>query len=80
MKEAKGSGAFVVAGEGLPVGPLGGQGAVESFDLAVLPGAVRSDERLGGPKLCADSLWECLYAQVLSVITRSMEVKPCSAK
>jgi hypothetical protein len=44
----KGGGAFVVAGEDLAVGPLGGQGAVESFDLAVLPGAVRLDDRLPG--------------------------------
>ena len=28
----------------LPVRPLGLQGAVEPFDLAVLPGAVRADE------------------------------------
>src|SRR5918998_5509024 len=42
----KGGGALVVAGERLPVGPLGDQGAVESFDLAVLPGAVRLDELL----------------------------------
>jgi hypothetical protein len=39
---------MVVAGEDLPVGPLGGQGAVESFDLAVLPGAVRLDELVRG--------------------------------
>src|SRR3954447_12153858 len=44
----KGGGALVVAGEGLPVGPLGGQRAVEAFDLAVLPGAVRLDELLPG--------------------------------
>ena len=36
----KGGGAVVVAGEDLPVGPFGGQGAVEPFDLAVLPWAV----------------------------------------
>src|SRR5690606_18899368 len=37
-----------VAGEHLPVGPLGLQGPVESFDLAVLPGAVWLDEHLPG--------------------------------
>ena len=36
----------MVGGEDLPVGPLGGQGAVEPLDLAVLPGAVGSDELL----------------------------------
>ena len=47
----KGGGAFVVAGEDLPVGPLGGQGAVEALDLAVLPGAVGLDELLRGAEL-----------------------------
>src|SRR3954454_6710115 len=49
----KGGGALVVAGEDLAVGPLGDQGAVEPFDLAVLPGAVRLDELLPGPELGA---------------------------
>src|SRR3954453_22881966 len=40
----KGGGAFVVVGEDLAVGPLGDQGAVEAFGLAVLPWAVRLDE------------------------------------
>src|SRR3982751_814249 len=40
----KGGGALVVAGEDLAVGPFGGQRAVEPFDLAVLPRAVRLDE------------------------------------
>jgi hypothetical protein len=31
-------GAFVVRGEGLPVGPFGLQGPVEAFDFPVLPG------------------------------------------
>src|SRR3954465_1521403 len=44
----KGGGALVVAGEDLAVGPLGDQGAVEPFDLAVLPGTVRLDELLPG--------------------------------
>jgi hypothetical protein len=44
----KGGGAFVVGEEDLPVGPLGLQGAVEAFDLAVLPGAVGLDELLLG--------------------------------
>jgi hypothetical protein len=44
----KGGGSFLVAVEGLPVGPFGGQGPVESLDLAVLPGAVRLDEDLPG--------------------------------
>src|SRR3954454_11223095 len=40
--------AVVVAGEGPGVGPLGAQGAVEAFDFAVGPGAVRSGELLPG--------------------------------
>src|SRR3954469_11309830 len=51
----KGGGALGVAGECLPVGPFGGQGAVEAFDLAVLPGAVRLDELLPGAQ-CGDDL------------------------
>jgi hypothetical protein len=47
----KGSCAFVVPGEGLAVGPLGGQGAVEAFDLAVLPRAVRLGELLSAAPL-----------------------------
>ena len=42
----QGCGAFVVAGEGLAVGPFGEQGAVEAFGFPVLPGAVRLDEDL----------------------------------
>src|SRR3954451_25422930 len=41
-------GALVVAGEDPGVGPFGAQGAVEAFDLAVGPGAVRADELLPG--------------------------------
>lgn len=52
----KGGGAGLVAGEGLAVGPLGRQGAVESFDLAVLPRAVGSDELLLRPQLRAHAL------------------------
>ena len=37
-------GSVGVGEELLPVGPFGLQGAVEAFDLAVLPGAVRLDE------------------------------------
>lgn len=37
-------GALVVAGVDLVVGPFGLQGAVEAFDFAVLPGAVRFDQ------------------------------------
>ena len=44
---------FGVAGEGLAVGPLGGQGAVEALDLAVLPGAVGLDELLLDAEVCA---------------------------
>lgn len=40
----KGVGAFLVAVERLPVGPFLLEGAVESFDLAVLPWAVGLDE------------------------------------
>ena len=42
----KSGGAFIVTGEDLAVGPFGGQGAVEAFDFAVLPRAVRLDESL----------------------------------
>src|SRR5215210_3274793 len=42
----KGGGALVVAGEDLPVGPLGLQGPVQPLDLPVLPGAVGADELL----------------------------------
>lgn len=34
----KGGCAVVVGGEGLAVGPLGGQGAVQALDFAVFPG------------------------------------------
>ena len=37
-------GAVGVGGEGLPVGPFDLQGAVESLDFAVLPGAMGPDE------------------------------------
>ena len=50
----KRGGALGVAGEHLPVGPLGLQGAVQSFDLAVLPWAVRFDELLTDAVLGAD--------------------------
>jgi hypothetical protein len=50
----KGFSTFGVGGEGLLVGPFGLQGAVESLDLAVLPRAVRFDEHLASPELCAD--------------------------
>lgn len=46
----KGGGACVVAGENLPVGPLGSQGAIEPLHLAVLPRTVRADEHLLGAK------------------------------
>jgi len=42
-------GSLGVPGEDLPVGPLGGQGPVESLDLPVLPRAVALDELLPGP-------------------------------
>ena len=44
----KGCRALFVAGEGLSVCPFGWRGWVEAFDFAVLPGAVRLDELLGG--------------------------------
>ena len=47
----KGGCSLLVAGEDLPVGPLGLQGAVEAFDLAVLPGAVGLDELVLGTEL-----------------------------
>jgi hypothetical protein len=43
---------FGVAGIWLGVGPFGGQGPVESLDLAVGPRAVRVDEPLFGIQLC----------------------------
>ena len=42
----KGVASGLVAGKGLPKGPVGLEGAVAAFDIAVLPGAVRSDEHL----------------------------------
>lgn len=39
---------FGVADADLPVGPLGGEDSVEAFDLAVLLGAVGSDQDLAG--------------------------------
>ena len=42
----KGVSSGLVGGEDLPVGPFGGEGAVEAFDFAVGPGAVRFDEPL----------------------------------
>lgn len=48
--------ALLVAGEDLTVGPFGGEGAVESFDLSVLPRAVRTNELLNSAQRCADIL------------------------
>jgi hypothetical protein len=39
---------FVVAGEGLPVGPIGLKGSDGAFAVAVLPGAMRPDGELLG--------------------------------
>ena len=47
----KGGGSIGVAGEDLPVGPLGLQGAVEAFYLAVLPRAVGPDEDMAGAEV-----------------------------
>ena len=44
----KGLGSRAVAGEHLPVGPLGLQGAVEALDFAVLPRELRTDEHSPG--------------------------------
>lgn len=41
----KGGGSFCVAGEGSAVCPFGSEGPVQSFDFAVLPGAVGLDCR-----------------------------------
>lgn len=49
----KGGCSFVVAGDDLPVGPHGGQG--QSFDVPVLPWAVRADGFLGAAALGADA-------------------------
>ena len=43
-------GSLSVGVEDAAVGPLGLQGAVEAFDLAVLPGAVRFDELVPSPE------------------------------
>ena len=59
----KGGSPFVVAGEDLPVGPLGGQGAVEPLHLAVLPRAVRADELVLG----ADGFNRCFDVGALAV-------------
>ena len=48
--QKEGVGAVLVAGVSALVGPFGGEGAVEAFDLAVGPGAVRFDEALLGTK------------------------------
>ena len=50
----KGGGAVSVGREWLSVGPLGLQCAVEPLHLAVLPGAVRSDELLPDATCGAD--------------------------
>ena len=52
----KGVGALVVAGEGLPVGPFGLQGAAEPLDLAVLPGAVGTDQSMSCSEVVEDVL------------------------
>lgn len=49
--ECKGCCSTSVAGEGLPVGPLGREGPVRPFVLAVLPGAVGLEELLPGPEI-----------------------------
>lgn len=48
--------ALVVVGEDLAVGQIGLQGVVEAFDLAVLPGTVRSDRQVAG----TDARLRCL--------------------
>ena len=50
----KGVSAGLVGGEGLPVGPFGGENPVEALDLAVLPGAVRIDKLLPYAVIGAD--------------------------
>jgi hypothetical protein len=50
----QGLGARVVGGEDLPVGPFGLEGSVESFDFAVVPGAVGSNGDVFGSELCDD--------------------------
>ena len=78
----KGRRAVGVAGEDPPVGPLGGEGAVEPLHLPVLPGAVRPDELVCGPRAVMASLTSLLLRQLrwLSVMTRSMAVMPWVAK
>lgn len=48
--EHKGCGAVGVGCEDLSIDPLGLQGSIEPFNLAVLPGAVRADEYVPGPQ------------------------------
>ena len=50
----KGCGGFGVAGPDLSIGPFGFQGAVEAFDLAVLPGAVGAGEDVVGAEVGDD--------------------------
>jgi len=42
----KRGGAFVVAGEDVPIGPFGLEGSVEALYLAVLPRAVGPDQEM----------------------------------
>jgi hypothetical protein len=65
----EGVGSGGVAGEDLPVGPFGLQGAVEALDFPVLPGTVWADEALlgaergdGGPEVCAVPVGEGVVA------------------
>ena len=52
----KGIGAFVVGGEGLSVGPLGLEGAVEPLYLSVGPWTVRLMNRCWAPMAATASL------------------------
>jgi hypothetical protein len=55
----KGGCSFGVAGEDLPVGPFGLQGAVKAFHFSVLPWAVWLDEDLAGAELV--QIWRREY-------------------
>lgn len=63
----RGVGALLVAGEHLPVGPFGWEGPVESFDLAVQPGAVGPDQDVGDPG-CVEELGEVAASGVAPVV------------
>jgi hypothetical protein len=69
---------FLIASEGLPVGPFGLQGLVESFHFPVLPEAVWTDEHLFDPSR-VQQLGLRVYDQWLSLMSCSTRI-PVSVK